>query len=280
MRPDGSRPGLLETPASTSPASRPCSHGREATALVVGGGGGRAGRRSRAAALRRTGDAGSRRGALGQVPELEAYAAEGSIAWERREFEDADLEGKFMAIAATNDTDVNIAVYDDAERAGDARQRRRRAAALQLHPPGDRPHRPAGDRDLHRGRLAGAGQAHEARDRRALRRALRPPRDHPQRRPRLGEGHAAHLPGPQGVLRGDRQRRPRPDRAPARGPRPRGGRAGRGARRPPAPRLSRRAARRSRSRRSARRRRRARGRGRSRGSRRRRGWGSGSRGRR
>ena len=35
-------------------------------------------------------------------------------------------------------------------------------------------------------------------------------------RPRLGEAHAAHLPGPQGVLRGDRQRRARPDRAAAR----------------------------------------------------------------
>jgi len=42
-------------------------------------------------------------------------AAEGSIAWERREFEPADLEGKFMAIAATDDTDVNISVYDAAE---------------------------------------------------------------------------------------------------------------------------------------------------------------------
>jgi precorrin-2 dehydrogenase len=49
------------------------------------------------------------------VPELEAYAAEGSITWERRAFEEADLEGKFMAIAATNATDVNIAVYDAAE---------------------------------------------------------------------------------------------------------------------------------------------------------------------
>ena len=48
-------------------------------------------------------------------PALEAYAAEGSITWERREFDAADLEGKFMAIAATNDTDVNIAVYDAAE---------------------------------------------------------------------------------------------------------------------------------------------------------------------
>jgi precorrin-2 dehydrogenase len=49
------------------------------------------------------------------VPELEAYAAEGSIAWEQREFDAADLEGKFMAIAATNVTDVNISVYDAAE---------------------------------------------------------------------------------------------------------------------------------------------------------------------
>ena len=49
------------------------------------------------------------------VPELQAYADEGSITWERRGFEAADLEGKFMAIAATSDTDVNIAVYDAAE---------------------------------------------------------------------------------------------------------------------------------------------------------------------
>jgi precorrin-2 dehydrogenase/sirohydrochlorin ferrochelatase len=46
---------------------------------------------------------------------LESLAAEGSITWERRPFEEADLEGKFMAIAATNDTDVNISVYDAAE---------------------------------------------------------------------------------------------------------------------------------------------------------------------
>ncbi len=49
------------------------------------------------------------------VPELQAYAAEGSITWERRAFDVADLEGKFMAIAATDDTEVNIAVYDTAE---------------------------------------------------------------------------------------------------------------------------------------------------------------------
>ncbi len=47
---------------------------------------------------------------------LQALAAEGSITWEKRPYESADLEGKFMAIAATNDTEVNISVYEDAER--------------------------------------------------------------------------------------------------------------------------------------------------------------------
>ena len=50
------------------------------------------------------------------VDELARLAAEGSIAWERRAYEPADLEGTFMVIAATNDTDVNIGIYDDAER--------------------------------------------------------------------------------------------------------------------------------------------------------------------
>src|SRR5947208_2637668 len=49
------------------------------------------------------------------VAELRALADEGSIAWEQREYEAADLEGAFMAIACTNDTEVNIRVYDDAE---------------------------------------------------------------------------------------------------------------------------------------------------------------------
>jgi len=48
---------------------------------------------------------------------LEEYAEEGSIRWQRRVYAGPpDLEGVFMAIAATNDTNVNIAVYDDAER--------------------------------------------------------------------------------------------------------------------------------------------------------------------
>jgi precorrin-2 dehydrogenase / sirohydrochlorin ferrochelatase len=50
-------------------------------------------------------------------PALEHYAREGSIRWERRAYAGPqDLEGVFVVIAATNDTDVNIAVYNDAER--------------------------------------------------------------------------------------------------------------------------------------------------------------------
>jgi len=49
-------------------------------------------------------------------PEVERLASEGSIAWERREYAGPqDLDGTFMVIAATDDTDVNIRIYDDAE---------------------------------------------------------------------------------------------------------------------------------------------------------------------
>jgi len=50
------------------------------------------------------------------VGELEQLAREGSISWERREYEAADLEATFIAIAATGDTEVNIRVFEDAER--------------------------------------------------------------------------------------------------------------------------------------------------------------------
>ena len=50
------------------------------------------------------------------VPELQELAREGSIRWERREYEPSDLEGTFMVIACTDSTDTNIRVYEDAER--------------------------------------------------------------------------------------------------------------------------------------------------------------------
>ncbi|HEX8855177.1 MAG TPA: bifunctional precorrin-2 dehydrogenase/sirohydrochlorin ferrochelatase [Thermoleophilaceae bacterium] len=49
------------------------------------------------------------------IEPLQELDAEGSIAWERREYRREDLEGTFMVIAATSDTNVNIRVYEDAE---------------------------------------------------------------------------------------------------------------------------------------------------------------------
>src|SRR5215218_8131761 len=50
-------------------------------------------------------------------PELEALAEEGSIRWEKRPYAGAEeLEGVFMAIACTDDSEVNIGVFNDAEK--------------------------------------------------------------------------------------------------------------------------------------------------------------------
>ena len=49
------------------------------------------------------------------IEPLRELADEGSIRWEQRAYAPSDLEGSFMAIAATNDTEVNIRVYDEAE---------------------------------------------------------------------------------------------------------------------------------------------------------------------
>jgi precorrin-2 dehydrogenase/sirohydrochlorin ferrochelatase len=50
-------------------------------------------------------------------PELEELAREGSIRWEQRDYAGPeDLQGVFMVIACTDDTDINIGIYEDAER--------------------------------------------------------------------------------------------------------------------------------------------------------------------
>ena len=48
-------------------------------------------------------------------PELVQLALEGSIRWEPREYESGDLDGALIAIAATDDTDLNVRVFEDAE---------------------------------------------------------------------------------------------------------------------------------------------------------------------
>lgn len=48
--------------------------------------------------------------------ELAQLAAEGSITHHARRYAPEDLVGRFLVIAATNDSEVNIGVYEDAER--------------------------------------------------------------------------------------------------------------------------------------------------------------------
>src|SRR4051794_36304803 len=51
------------------------------------------------------------------IEPLRSLASEGSIRWDQRAYAGPeDLEGTFIVIAATDDTDVNIRVYEDAER--------------------------------------------------------------------------------------------------------------------------------------------------------------------
>lgn len=50
------------------------------------------------------------------VKPLRELADEGSISWHRREYDGiSDLEGAFIAIAATDDTDLNLRVFEDGE---------------------------------------------------------------------------------------------------------------------------------------------------------------------
>ncbi|MBK5230145.1 MAG: bifunctional precorrin-2 dehydrogenase/sirohydrochlorin ferrochelatase [Thermoleophilia bacterium] len=51
-------------------------------------------------------------------PAVQELASEGSIDWIPRAYEPSDLEGAFLVIAATSDTDVNIRVFNDAEKRG------------------------------------------------------------------------------------------------------------------------------------------------------------------
>ena len=139
-------------------------------------------RRSRGCSPGRRRDA----GCAGCDPQLEELAAEGSIRLERRAY-GRDLEGTFLVIAATNDTEVNIAVFEDAER---------RAMLVNVVdvPPLCNFILPA---ILRTGPLAiaistaGASPAlakASERDRRRLRRALRAARDAVERGARMGQG--------------------------------------------------------------------------------------------
>jgi precorrin-2 dehydrogenase/sirohydrochlorin ferrochelatase len=48
-------------------------------------------------------------------PDVAELARAGDVEWDARGYRDGDLEGHFLAIAATADTDVNIRVFEEAE---------------------------------------------------------------------------------------------------------------------------------------------------------------------
>ena len=151
------------------------------------------------------------------IEPLQQLAREGSIRWEQREYAARRPRGRVHGDRGHRRHRREHPRVRGRRASRDARERGGRAAALQLHPAGDLPHRPARDRDLHGRREPCARQADQARDRRGVRRALRAPGRAAERGARLGQGHAAHLPGPQGVLRVDRERRSRPGGAAAPG---------------------------------------------------------------
>ena len=148
------------------------------------------------------------------IEPLEELAAEGSIRWERREYAGAaDLEGVFMVIAATDGTDVNIAVYDDTSlgRCWSTSSTCRHSTSS----PGHRASRPLAIAISTAG-ASPASQAHPGQ--------IAEEYGEPYARlavllndVRGWAGHPAHLPAPQGLLRVDRQRRSRPGRAAPRG---------------------------------------------------------------
>jgi len=134
-----------------------------------------------------------------------------------------DLEGVFMVIASTDDTDVHIAVYDDAER------RAMLVNVVEVPPlcnfilPAIVRTGPLAIAISDRGCVAGAGKAMKAEISELF------GEEYAQLAVMLNDvrgwakGTLANLPGPQDVLREHRQRRARPDRAASR--RRRAGRA-------------------------------------------------------
>jgi precorrin-2 dehydrogenase / sirohydrochlorin ferrochelatase len=50
------------------------------------------------------------------TPQVKRWGDEGTIELELRPYESADLDGRFLVIAATGDNDTNVQVFEDAER--------------------------------------------------------------------------------------------------------------------------------------------------------------------
>ena len=160
-------------------------------------------------------------------PEVAELAAEGSLVWHQRRYEPDDLEGALLVFAATSDTDLNVRVFREAE-----------ARAMLVNvvdvPPLCNFIMPAIVRNGPVSIAISTSGASPALAKR-LKREIAEEFGEPYARLAemlndirgVGQGHVRDLPGAQGLLRGDRQRRARPDRAAAPGRRARRARADR-----------------------------------------------------
>ena len=52
------------------------------------------------------------------TPGIRQFVASGAVRWEQRRYRDGDLDGAFIAIAATNVREVNHRIFEDAEERG------------------------------------------------------------------------------------------------------------------------------------------------------------------
>ena len=52
------------------------------------------------------------------TPGIRQFVADGNVRWEQRKYEKGDLDGAFIAIAATNVREVNRRIFEDAEERG------------------------------------------------------------------------------------------------------------------------------------------------------------------
>ena len=52
------------------------------------------------------------------TPGIRQFVADGSVRWEQRKYEHGDLDGAFIAIAATNVREVNRRIFEEAEERG------------------------------------------------------------------------------------------------------------------------------------------------------------------
>jgi precorrin-2 dehydrogenase/sirohydrochlorin ferrochelatase len=52
------------------------------------------------------------------TPGIRQFVADGAVSWEERKYQSGDLDGAFIAIAATNEREVNRRVFEEAEQRG------------------------------------------------------------------------------------------------------------------------------------------------------------------